>query len=130
MAQTFSMSRSTLWDRIGIGVSGLCAVHCLLMPLALAALPLWPAAYALHEWLHPALAALLVPVTVLAMRNGLREGGGRPAATLLGVGLGLVLAAWLIHDAVGEPGEVAMTLSGSALLITGHWLNWRSGHRH
>lgn len=31
--------QSVNWDRIGIGISSLCMVHCLLMPLVLAFSP-------------------------------------------------------------------------------------------
>ncbi len=113
------------WDRLGIGLSGLCAVHCLLTPLLLAALPLWPNAWAMHAWLHPTLVALLLPVTAFAAWDAHRHGGGAHVPWLLGVGFLLVAVAWLGHDLWGAVGEAAGTLLGSGLLVTGHALNWR-----
>jgi len=37
------------WDRLGIGLSALCAVHCLLTPVVLSLLPLWHTLHALRS---------------------------------------------------------------------------------
>lgn len=55
------------WDRIGISLSGLCMVHCMVMPVVLAALPLWSMAETLHDWLHPLFLVSLVPISVMAL---------------------------------------------------------------
>ena len=54
-------------DRLGIALSTLCLVHCLLLPVLLAVLPLVAISYVPEwldesEWLH---LALLVPVALL-----------------------------------------------------------------
>lgn len=121
------------WDRIGIGLSGLCAAHCLLTPFLLAALPLWPALGAAHAWLHPTLVAFLLPVTVFAIWNAHRHGDALPTSLLLSLGFVLITVAWLGHDQWGPVGEAAGTLLGSGMLIAGHALNWRrhrSTHHH
>lgn len=117
-----------LWDRLGIGVSGLCAVHCLLMPVLLSALPLWPALHAVQAWLHPAFIVLLVPIAYQAARAARRGRRSTWVPLLLGLGLAAITLAWLGHDLLGRVGETAMTLAGSALLIAGHWQNWQA-HR-
>lgn len=122
------MLQATFWDRLGIWISGLCALHCLLLPISLALMPLWPSLTEVHEWVHPLLAVLLIPVTLKAMRGIRRGPAGRPIALLLGIGLALVLLAWAFHDVLGLYGEPLLTLLGSALLILGHWRNWQQ-HR-
>jgi len=112
------------WDRLGIGLSGLCAAHCLLMPMALSLLPLWPALQAVHAWVHPALLVLILPVVLGALRRT-RRAGHVVTAALLGLGFLVLVAAWWGHDVWGAVGERLGTLAGSALLITGHVLNWR-----
>ena len=59
--------KSPLMDRLGIALSTLCLVHCLLLPVLLAVLPLVAISYVPEwldesEWLH---LALLVPVALL-----------------------------------------------------------------
>lgn len=113
------------WDRFGMGLSGLCAVHCLLLPSALFLLPLWPAVGVLHAWLHPVLAAVVAPTTLLAMWEGFRRHRCTATLALLGLGLLLVLAALAAHEALGARGETLLNLAGSGLLIAGHWCNQR-----
>ncbi len=116
-----------LWDRVGISVSGICLVHCLLLPVALAALPLWPVFATVHAWLHPVFALLLVPTTLLALVGSYRQHRQNDIVVLLGAGLVLILVAgFLGHEAPGALTETVLTVLGSGLLITGHWRNWRA----
>lgn len=117
--------RSGRWDRIGIWLSGLCALHCLVVPVALALLPLWPVALRWHDWAHVAFAVLLVPVTLVAMWGAHRRERPWGIPFSLGLGLLLVLLAIAARASLGEVGETLVTLTGSILLITGHWRNWR-----
>ena len=119
MSSEPAVAKPPTWDRVGIVLSGLCAAHCLLVPLALVALPLWPSLAETHTWLHPVFAVLLIPVTLLAIWTH-RE---RYAMLLLGFGLVIVIAATLAHDALGMAAEAGITLFGSALLIAGHVRN-------
>ncbi len=112
------------WDRLGIGLSGLCAVHCLLTPVALSLLPLWPALQAVNAWVHPSLLVLLLPVVVGALRRARRTGRIATVA-LLGSGFLVLVGAWWGHDVWGAVGERIVTVAGSALLISGHVQNWR-----
>ena len=100
------------------------------MPVLWAAAPLWPLPHSLHDWMHPLLALLLVPVTGIAMWNAARWRRPKRIQVLLGTGLTLVLLALPLHAFLGNLGEVVLTLVGSALLIAGHLFNWRAAHRH
>ena len=119
----------TCWDRLGLLFSGVCVVHCLWMPVLLAAVPLWPEALHAHAWAHPVLALLLLPVTALALYGALRRGARAMVPLLFVLGLGLVLAAFGLHDWIGDAGEAALTLTGSGALIGGHVLNHRGRMR-
>jgi hypothetical protein len=119
-------SRAYVWDRVGIGISGVCMVHCLLLPVLLATLPLWPLAEALHGGLHVAFAVLLVPTTLLAGRSGYRKHRQRGVLVLLVGGLVVVIAASVLgHEMPGAFAETSLTLLGSGLLVGGHWRNRR-----
>ena len=115
------------WDRIGVIVSSVCLVHCLLLPIIVATLPLWPLGESLHVWLHPVFALLLIPITLMAIRSGLRKHGQKAPGLLLGSGLLVILGAALWgHATPGFAAESMLTLAGSGLLISGHWRNWRA----
>ena len=121
-----SVAGASTWDRIGLGLSGLRAVHCLLTPLALATLPLWSVGFDPDAWLHPIFAVLLIPTTLMALRLAARHRHARHIPMLLGGGLMLVLAAIVIGHVAGVVGEAAVMVLGSSLLITGHWRNGRA----
>ena len=72
-----------LADRLGLVVSGACVVHCLLVPVVIATLPLWPLADVLHGWLHPVVALILVPTTLVAAVSGYRKHSRKRIAALL-----------------------------------------------
>lgn len=111
---------SRLWDRLGVLLSGLCAAHCVLMPLLLVLLPLH-GAHALHDAWHPVSAALLVPITLCAAHRG----GSLGSAGLLWGGLAIVGLGLVAHDWLGEVAGVGLTLIGSLFLIAGHGHNLR-----
>lgn len=111
---------SRRWDRAGLLLSGLCAVHCLLMPLLLLVLPLH-GAHALHDAWHPVTAALLIPVTLRAARRG----DSPSSAGLLWGGLALIGLGLVAHDLLDEIAGVGLTLVGSLFLIAGHRCNLR-----
>lgn len=115
-------SETTFWDRVGISLSGLCAIHCLFFPVAVALLPLWPVAESIHDWTHPVLFILIIPTVFFALRG--RTYFGR-VGRYLWIGLVIIGAAWMLHDWIGDWGEAAVTMAGSALLVTGHWINYR-----
>lgn len=121
-----NQSEIAFWDRLGISISGLCAIHCLFFPIALSLLPLWPVAESIHDWTHPILFILIVPTVIFALRGkGLSNG----IAVYLILGLAVVGSAWMLHDyLLGDWAEAGITMAGSALLVRGHWLNY-VGHK-
>ena len=124
MSSTQTRSRWLDWDRLGIGLSGLCAVHCLLTPVVLSLLPLWPTLQAVNAWVHPTLLVLILPVVLGALRRA-RRTGRVATAVLLGSGFLVLVGAWWGHDMWGAAGERIGTVAGSTLLIAGHVQNWR-----
>lgn len=120
------VDRSRWVDALGVGFSSLCVVHCLALPVAIAVLPLWPAAMHWHEAGHLIFIALIVPTTAVAMWIGYRRHGCLGPLSFLAAGLLVVIGAQAVH---GMPHqlytETAMTVAGSSLLVAGHWRNYR-----
>lgn len=118
---------SLLLDRLGIGVSAICVIHCLSIPVLVSILPLWPVHGVLQEWVHPILMIPLLPIVYFAAR---RSHFDRQITTLLLTGTLFVLAGWLLgHYWLGFWVETVLTIIGSGLLISGHWRNYRHHQR-
>jgi hypothetical protein len=112
-----------IWDRLGLSLSVLCAIHCLFVPVVLALLPLTPLALTIEAWLHPVFILLITPTVFYASR---RSHYDKKIVSLLSGGLILILMGWIVgHLWLGEFFETAATLIGSILLIAGHWFNFR-----
>lgn len=118
-----SITASVLWDRFGIGVSGVCAIHCLIFPVIISILPLWSFVPILHDWVHPIFVISIIPIVYFASR---RSHFDITITSILLIGFIFVLAGWILgHFWLGIHFETVMTVLGSVLLITGHWLNYR-----
>lgn len=98
-------------------------IHCLGLPLLLAALPAFADQIDPGESFHAIVLALAVPMSAFALISGWRK---HRAFVPLVVGLvGLALMAIGIAFASKEIVETAITVSGSLLLAGAHIANWR-----
>ncbi|MDX1587506.1 MAG: MerC domain-containing protein [Oleiphilaceae bacterium] len=111
-------------DRFAIGLSGICALHCLALPLMLVLLPALGATFFGDEAFHRALLWLVIPLSVLAVWLGCLQHKDRRVWAFTATGLALMVVAALIgHDVLGEWGEKLVTLMGATVLSLGHIRN-------
>jgi hypothetical protein len=112
------------WDRLGIAMSVVCVVHCLMLPVAIAALPLVAAQWLQASTFHSAMALALVPVALLAAVPGLRMHGRLSVGLAMAAGLSLLSTAafagerWLSHEVA-----IGLTVAGGTILVTAHAVN-------
>ena len=112
-------------DYAGMAASALCLVHCLAMPLVLAAFPL----LGLGEEHHALHDALLLGVTVpvlLALVPGYMKHRD-PVALSLGVAglLSFLVAVFMLGPRLGEMAETVGAVLSSVLLLSAHLRNHR-----
>ena len=118
-------------DGAGIAASALCLVHCLASPLLLVVGSALPFGSETDHLIHMGLLAFVVPVSGYALITGFRHHGLRLPITLGTLGVaGLVVAATLLHDAVGHDAERWVTIASSVILATGHVQNYRGCRAH
>lgn len=113
-------------DFLAVGLSSLCLLHCLALPLIFAALP-FLGVFNDNPLVHQGLALLAAPVSLYALA---RSGGWkRPVRPLLALtGLGLLLSAAFVP--VFHDHETLMSVIGAGVLAVLHALNIRWPHRH
>jgi len=125
------LQRRSLLDRIGMTGSMLCAIHCALLPVLLAALP----SFALAAWLSDSVETSVVIFATLvggfSLLWGYRRHGHVRALGFLVPGLVALWAGLLYpplhHDAI--PHAVVMTFGGT-LVALAHLANLRRNHGH
>lgn len=109
------------WDRLGLALSGLCVVHCLLSAIALAVLSVAGGALISHE-VHAAGLIVAMPLAAVALGRGAMRHGEWLPMSVGGLGIGVMAGALSLHDG----GEVAWTMAGVALLALAHDFNRRA----
>lgn len=124
---TPGLPRETLLHRTGMALSGLCLVHCLLLPLVVAAGPVMliaavPTGWLESEWFH---AALIVPV-VLVSGPALWRSGGVRAGVLIAALAALIAALFVASETL----ETGLTVAGALSLLAAHWATLRGRKAH
>ena len=117
---------NTALDHAAIGISLLCVIHCLTLPIALTLIPSIGGLPLADERFHLWLVMLVVPTSFIALFLGCRRhrrwhvvGWGVAGVTAL------VLTAVFGHSMLGEVGERVFTVIGAVLVAIGHVLNYR-----
>lgn len=114
------------WDKIGMGLSVLCALHCLLTPVIILSLPILARYYISHPAFHLLLALAVVPVGLVAFYSGIRHHKNYWVLVLGFPGLALIsLTPYFVHSLGFAWNEPLLLVLGSCSLIAAHWLNRR-----
>ncbi|MEO1021862.1 MAG: MerC domain-containing protein [Bacteroidota bacterium] len=114
------------WDRLGISLSILCAIHCLFFPLFISVMPLVPSDGWLEELIHLLFFLLIAPTVWFAVKDAIHRS---KVFILLLTGVVLIAIALIAGSYIGELTETVITLIGSSLLIAGHWTNYRTSDK-
>lgn len=113
-------------DATAVGLSALCLIHCLALPLLVAALPAL-SALACAEWVHVVVVAAAAPVAALAIGPVFKL---RPLPWTIPAlaASGLLLMLLAVTGWLGEDWETPLSAVGGIALGTAHMLNWRRAH--
>jgi peptidoglycan/LPS O-acetylase OafA/YrhL len=111
-------------DFVGIGLSALCLIHCLAVPVLIAFAPAILREMPGDDVTHRSLAVAIGAVGFLAFRSGYKVHRRRWVLTPFITGLLLVsIAAALGDEVLTAYGEAAVTVCGGLLLVTAHLVN-------
>jgi len=108
------------FDRMAIGLSGLCVVHCLATTVALALLASAGGMLG-ADWIHEVGLGLAMIMGAIALGRGILEHSYTMPSAVGGLGLGVMAGALTMpHDGT----EALYTVVGVAILALGHRLNF------
>ena len=113
-------------DNLGITISSVCAIHCVLLPAIFIIAPY--SFLASHEF-HEALIYFILPCAAFAFTLGCRKHGDIKVAIMGSFGIILLASSILLHEVFHseehseELTTVPITVAGSIMLILSHLRN-------
>lgn len=110
---------SSQFDRVAVGLSFACIIHCL-APLLLALPLLGLSTYAVtEEFFHWSLLLVTMPVSALAIMNTRCHAWHWHTTSVIVMGVLLLVGAFLVPESF----HVLVTLGGTVLIAIGHLAN-------
>ncbi|MDH5344410.1 MAG: MerC domain-containing protein [Gammaproteobacteria bacterium] len=111
-------------DQVAVALSGLCLLHCLLLPFLVAVLPFLAQFGDNH--LHAEMLVVVIPVSMVALALGFRRHrhGGIVFTGIVGLAI-LTIGGTIAHSAYGLSADRALTVIGSITLAITHYRNFR-----
>ena len=116
--------RGGILDHAAIALSGLCLVHCLLLPVIIVAVPLLAQLNETH--FHAQMLLIVVPVSLFAFAHGYRRHYNKKiiAGGIAGIAI-LFTGGTVAHANYGVLADSLLTIAGSIVLATSHYFNNR-----
>lgn len=120
------LQHNGLLDQVSMAISVLCLGHCALLPLVVVAVPFVGMSAMVESYFHQVMLLVILPISVIAIGQGLRQHRSLSVAALAALGISLLaVAATLLHDLASSWPEIVTTVVGSLILLAAHWQNLR-----
>lgn len=119
-------------DTAAIGLSIVCTIHCLFLPLMLVLLPTTMALALEGEAFHKSMLFLVVPASAIALTLGCKQHKNKYVAItgIVGVVI-LLLSGTVVEHSMNELSEKMGTVIGAGLIAISHCWNYRlCQHQH
>lgn len=119
-------SLQPLTDKTAIGLSFLCVIHCLAIPLLIIAVPSIAALQLDNEAFHIWMVIAVLPTSIYALLAGCKQHKNYYLLWVGLTGLSCLLAALIFGEFfLGEAGEKVLTTIGAFIIAYGHFKNYR-----
>jgi hypothetical protein len=115
-------------DKLGICVSGLCLIHCLITPFILVLFPSFKLAFFGHEAFHQIFGVIVVSSVLMAVYPQCRKHGHKDIIGWAIAGVVFIMGGIFLGHDLGEGIEHGLTITGSVLLIVAHIKNIKVRH--
>ena len=134
MRKLLELDMQVLFDRLAIILSGICAIHCIALPVVAGMLPLLATTFhhghQLHEfWFHQFILYFIVPVSIVALTSGYKTHKKLVPILVASIGLIILISTALFIDQllarhiISHEGEMTLTVTGGIVHAIGHILN-------
>lgn len=117
------------FNKMGICISGLCIVHCLLMPFLLLAFPAFFSQLDHSEPnLHLIFGILVLTSAAVVIFPHCKKAGRKDIIAIVLTGVLFIITGFSIGHGISELAEQIFTIIGSLILIFGHYKNMKVKH--
>ena len=114
-------------DKIAIGISIACVIHCFLVPSFIIFFPTFISFELDNELIHYLMLFFVFPISMIALSNGVKNHKKFSFFFIGMIGLFILICAVLFGESnLGETGEKALTLIGSIILSIAHFKNFKT----
>ena len=120
-------TKNIYYDKFAIGLSLLCTLHCLALPLLILLLPTVSTVLLADEGFHFYMVMMVLPISSFALWFGFKQHG--TAKILLQGIMGLIILSITVllgHEHLGEITEKLLTLISSGFICYSHYLNYKN----
>lgn len=128
-------------DWFAMMLSGICAIHCIALPILAGVVPIFSSVAAhghgAHEfWFHQLILFFILPISVIALGIGFRCHRKIYPVLISGIGLVILLFSaiyadvWIVRYALPRELETIVTLSGGIVHAFGHIMNLMASREH
>lgn len=115
-----------LTDKVAIGLSAACAMHCLIFPLLVIWLPAFAVLPLADEAFHVWMVVVVIPTSIYALTLGCKQHKRYQLLSLGLLGLACLIVAIVFGELLlGAAGEKILTVIGALTLAIGHFKNYR-----
>lgn len=129
----------TYLDRFAILLSGICAIHCILLPLIAIFVPFLTSirhGHDIHQfWFHQFILFIILPVSIIALYSGFRTHRKWLPIVIAVIGLIILIMSaifaghMLSHHIIPHEAETTVTIVGGIFHAVGHVLNIIETHK-
>jgi len=119
-------TKNIYYDKFAIGLSLLCTLHCLALPLLILLLPAVSAVFLTDEGFHFYMVMMVLPISCFSLWVGFKQ--HQEGKILLQGVTGLIILSITVllgHEQLGEITEKLLTLLGSSFICYSHYLNYK-----
>ena len=109
-------------DKLGVWVSAMCAVHCLLLPLLLPVLPILASTFIAEHWFERGILTISIVIGFAALFIGFKQ-YHRQIYPMYSLSLGALI--YWNKDIFGHAYEPFTIAAGAAFIIAAHLVNLR-----
>ena len=120
------MNAQKISDKLSIGVSLLCVLHCLLFPSFLVIFSSFLSLTLDSELIHYILLFIVVPISIFALTVGLKNHNNSLVFFTGLVGIATLVSALFMDILIFSfSGEILLTIIGSAIISMAHYKNYK-----